>query len=63
MACTVYATLEGVGSARQLSRLALEYDAYRWIGGAVQVNHRRRKRICFVLRNSRHSVGAIRLTE
>ncbi len=35
----LYATLEGVGSARQLSRLVLEHDAYRWIGGGVQVNH------------------------
>jgi transposase len=33
------ATLEGVGSARQLSRLVLEHDAYRWISGGVQVNH------------------------
>ena len=35
----LYATLEGVGSARQLSRLVLEHDAYRWISGGVQVNH------------------------
>ena len=35
----LYATLEGVGSARQLSRLVLEHDAYRWITGGVQVNH------------------------
>lgn len=35
----LYATLEGVGSARQLSRLILEHDAYRWISGGVQVNH------------------------
>jgi transposase len=35
----LYATLQGVGSARQLSRLVLEHDAYRWISGGVQVNH------------------------
>jgi transposase len=35
----LYATLEGVGSARQLSRLVREHDAYRWINGRVQVNH------------------------
>ena len=55
------ATPEGVGSARQLSRLVLEHEAYNRIGGGVQVNHRRRKRICFVLRNTRLSVRALRL--
>jgi transposase len=35
----LFATLEGVGSARQLSRLVLEHDAYRWISGGVQINH------------------------
>jgi transposase len=35
----LYATLDGVGSARQLARLVLEHDAYRWISGGVQVNH------------------------
>ena len=35
----LYAALQGVGSARQLSRLVLEHDAYRWISGGVQVNH------------------------
>lgn len=39
LALWLYATLEGVGSARQLSRLVLEHDAYRWISGGVQVNH------------------------
>ena len=28
-----------MGSARQLSRLVLEHDAYRWMSGGVQVNH------------------------
>ena len=35
LALWLYATLEGVGSARQLSRLVLQHDAYRWIGGGV----------------------------
>ena len=35
----LYASLQGVGSARQLSRLVLEHDAYRWMSGGVQVNH------------------------
>jgi transposase len=39
LALWLYATLQGVGSARQLSRLVLEHDAYRWISGGVQVNH------------------------
>ena len=35
----LYAALQGVGSARQLSRLVLEHDAYCWMSGGVQVNH------------------------
>jgi len=35
----LYATLEGVGSARELAKLSLEHDAYRWICGGVQVNY------------------------
>jgi transposase len=35
----LYATLEGVGSARALDRLCDEHDAYRWIAGGVGVNH------------------------
>lgn len=34
----LYATLEGVGSARELARLSEEHDAYRWICGGVRVN-------------------------
>ena len=34
----LYATLEGVGSARALARLTQEHDAYRWICGGVSVN-------------------------
>jgi transposase len=35
----LYATLQGVGSAREVSRLVLAHDAYRWISGGVQVNY------------------------
>ena len=35
----LYATLEGIGSARAIARLAREHDAYRWICGGVQVNY------------------------
>jgi transposase len=35
----LYATLEGVGSARALDRLCNEHDAYRWIAGGVGVNY------------------------
>ena len=35
----LYATIEGVGSARALERLTQQHDAYRWILGGVSVNH------------------------
>lgn len=35
----IFATLEGVGSARALNRLCLEHIAYRWICGGVTVNY------------------------
>jgi transposase len=35
----LYATLEGIGSARAITRLTQEHDAYRWICGGVQVNY------------------------
>ena len=35
----LYATLDGVGSGREVARLALEHDAYRWICGGVSVNY------------------------
>lgn len=35
----LYATSEGVGSARHLSRLCERDDAYRWICGGVTPNH------------------------
>lgn len=39
LALWLYATLEGVGSARGLARLSESHDAYRWICGGVQVNY------------------------
>src|SRR5687767_12818377 len=38
MALWLFATLEGVGSARALERLCREHDAYRWLCGGVSVN-------------------------
>ena len=35
----LYATSEGVGSARALSQLIEYHDAYRWMAGGVWVNH------------------------
>ena len=39
VALWLYATIDGVGSARQLARLCERHDAYRWICGGVSVNH------------------------
>ena len=36
----LYATLRGVGSARELARLCESHIAYRWLCGGVGVNHR-----------------------
>src|SRR3990170_8781179 len=39
LALWVYATAEGVGSARELDRLCQEHDAYRWLRGGVPINY------------------------
>ena len=39
LALWLYATAEGVGSARQLARLCEEHDAYRWLRGGVPTNY------------------------
>jgi transposase len=39
LALWLYATIEGVGSARQLERLAQRDVAYRWIAGGVPLNY------------------------
>jgi transposase len=39
VALWLYATIEGVGSARAIERLCEQHDAYRWICGGVSVNY------------------------
>jgi transposase len=39
IALWLYATLDGVGSAREVDRLCYAHDAYRWIRGGVSVNY------------------------
>lgn len=39
LALWLYATLEGVGSARELDRLVARDTAYRWLAGGVPVNY------------------------
>jgi len=35
----LYATIDGVGSAREVDRLCEAHDAYRWLRGGVSVNY------------------------
>jgi transposase len=39
VALWLYATMDGVGSAREVDRLCDSHDAYRWLRGGVSVNH------------------------
>jgi len=39
VALCLYATLEGVGSARALAWLCSEHNAFRWLAGGVSVNY------------------------
>jgi transposase len=39
LALWLYATLKGVGSARELARLCTTHVAYQWICGDVSINH------------------------
>lgn len=39
LALWLFATTEGIGSARQLARLCDEHDAYRWLRGGVPINY------------------------
>lgn len=39
MALWLYATSEGVGSARVLAELCESHDAYRWLAGGVRLNY------------------------
>jgi transposase len=39
IALWLYATIDGVGSAREVDRLCQQHDAYRWLRGGVSVNY------------------------
>lgn len=39
VALWLYATIDGVGSAREVDRLCYAHDAYRWLRGGVPVNY------------------------
>jgi transposase len=39
LALWIYATLDGVGSAREIERLTRDHLAYQWICGGVPVNY------------------------
>src|SRR5512145_3531392 len=39
LALWLYATIDGVGSAREVDRLCYAHDAYRWLRGGVPVNY------------------------
>jgi transposase len=39
VALWLYATIDGVGSARELDRLCYAHNAYRWLRGGVSVNY------------------------
>src|SRR6516225_5242297 len=39
LALWLYATVDGIGSARELERLAQSDAAYRWLAGGVPLNH------------------------
>jgi transposase len=39
IALWLYATIDGVGSAREVDRLCQQHDAYRWIRGGLSVNY------------------------
>lgn len=39
VALWLYATIDGVGSAREVARLSESHDAYRWLRGGVPLNY------------------------
>jgi transposase len=39
LAIWLYATVEGIGSARAIDRLCQQHAAYRWLAGGVPINH------------------------
>jgi len=39
LALWVYATVEGIGSARRLAKLCKEHDVYRWLRGGIPIDY------------------------
>ncbi len=65
VALWLYATLEGVGSARALDYLCVHHDAFRWLAGGVSVNYHtladfRIDHLGFLDRVLTHSVAVLR---
>ena len=65
VALWLYATLEGVGSARALAWLCANHNAFRWLGGGVSVNHHtlsdfRVDHVAFLDQLLTHSVAVLR---
>ena len=65
LALWLYATLEGVGSARALTWLCENHNAFRWIVGGVSVNHHtlsdfRVEHVDFLDQLLTHSVAVLR---
>ena len=65
VALWLYATLEGVGSARALDTLCIEHNAFRWLCGGVTVNYHtladfRTDHLGFLDRMLTHSVAVLR---
>ena len=68
VALWIYATLEGVGSARALDVLCVEHNAFRWLCGGVSVNYHtladfRVKHDTFLDNVLTHSVAVLREQE
>jgi transposase len=65
VALWLYATLEGVGSARALDYLCRHHNAFRWLAGGVSVNYHtladfRVRHVDFLDRALTHSVAVLR---
>src|SRR3954451_5402648 len=65
VALWLYATLEGVGSARALAWLCANHHAFRWLVGGVSVNHHtlsdfRVDHVAFLDQLLTHSVAGLR---
>src|SRR5438876_803861 len=60
IALWLYATIDGVGSAREVDRLCYSHDAYRWIRGRVSKRPWPSCRRCKRLRTDSRASGAPR---